>query len=506
MGALAGVGLAYVGVKTFLSLLPVDVPAWMRLQVDFRVLAFAVAAAITTAVAAMLIPASQQLRVNVSDVLKQGARGSTEGHTPVAWIRRALVVGEIALSLVLLTGAGLMIRSFQAAMARGTGLRPDHLLVVESGRYVPNVTGKAAEREYCDVYRRVQVALGQVPGVLSASGGHTIPFLTGGEKRPLAELYTLRRATREKAFRLPFRGADVMPGYFETLGIPILEGRDFTDNDSTGMAPAVVISKRTAETLFGSENAVGQKVRFGINQEYDPWSTVIGVVGSVRFNAGEREAGYEVYWSYRQYPGPGIRFLVRAAGGPSTLVPHIRKVIQEIDPDISVDRTVPMDSLVTESIWRRRLWGAILAVFAGMALLLALVGLYGVMSYLVAQQQKEIVIRLAIGAARHHVIGSVLRRGMVLATAGLVAGIALALPGATLLGDLLFGIPPHDAFNFAVVSVALILTSALACAVPAVRASRTDPMTVLRQIYKWFVALCASMMRRNEYDDEHIAL
>lgn len=480
-GAVAGVGLAYLGVQSFLSLLPVDVPAWMRLEMDFRVLAFAAAAAVSTAVAAMLLPAAQQVRANVSDVLKQGARGSSDGHTTAAWVRRGLVIGEIALSLVLLAGAGLMVRSFQAAMAAGTGIRPDHILVVESGRYIANVSKEAAQRVYCDVYRRVQVALEEVPGVVSASASHTIPFLTGGEQRPLAELYTLRRSTRDLAFRLPFRGADVMPGFFSTLGTQVLEGRDFNENDGVGAAPVVVISKRTAETLFPGESAVGQKIRFGINQDYDPWSTVIGVVGNVRFNAGEREPGYEVYWSYRQYPGPGIRFVIRTAGEPSTLAPQIKKIIQQADPDISVDRAATMESLVTESIWRRRLWGAILSVFAGMALLLALVGLYGVMSYLVAQQRKEIGIRLAIGAGHGQILGWVLRQGMILATAGLTVGVVLALPAGSLLGDLLFGIPPHDVVTFIAVSVALAFTSALACAVPAVRASRTDPMVALRQ-------------------------
>ncbi|MEJ7607276.1 MAG: ABC transporter permease [Bryobacteraceae bacterium] len=161
-----------------------------------------------------------------------------------------------------------------------------------------------------------------------ASGGHTIPFMGYTEQRPSSELYTLRRSTRDQAFRLPFRGADVMPGYFATLGVPLLAGRDFNENDTIGAQPVVVISQRTAETMFPGELAVGQKLRFGINQSYDPWSTVIGVVGNVRFNAGERVPGHEVYWPYRQYPGPGMRYLIRTSADPANLLPRLKQIIR----------------------------------------------------------------------------------------------------------------------------------------------------------------------------------
>ena len=481
LGALAGSVLAYGATQALHTLLPVDVPGWMQLQVDRRVLAFAIAAAIVTAVVAVLLPAAHQLRANLNDVLKHGTRGSSEGRTAAAWIRRALVVAEISLSLVLLAGAGLMVRSFQQALGIDPGLRAEHLVVVRSGHFVPNVIKESAARAYCDVYRAVQLALEEIPGVVSASGSHSVPFAGSTEQRGLAELYTLRRATRDQAFRLPFSGADIMPGAFRTMGVPILEGRDFNENDKIGAPSVIIVSKRTAETLFPGESAVGQKIRFGIDQEYDPWSTVIGVVGNVRYNAAESAPGYEVYWSYRQYPGPGISYLIRTAGDPSPMLPRIKEAIQSVNPDIAIERMNTMESLVVESIWRRRLWGMILAVFAGLALLLALVGLFGVMSYLVAQQRKEIGIRLAIGAGRANVVGWVFRRGMWLAGAGITVGLTLALLMSTLLRGLLFGVPPRDAGTLAAVSTAVLAAAALACLVPAVRASRVDPIRALRQ-------------------------
>jgi putative ABC transport system permease protein len=272
-----------------------------------------------------------------------------------------------------------------------------------------------------------------------------------------------------------------MPGFFHTLGVPLLEGRYFNENDAIGSFPVIIISKRTAETLFPGESAVGRKVRFGINEEYDPWSTVIGVVGNVRFNAAERDPGYEVYWSYRQYPGPGIRFVVRTTADPMTLMPRIKEAIQQTNPNISVDRIVAMDGLVTESIWRRRLWGAILSAFAALALLLATVGLYGVMSYVVAQQRKEIGIRLAIGAPPGQILRWALRRGMVLALTGLVVGLGAAMAAARVLGDLLFGISGGDLTTYGAVSAILVATAFFACLIPAIRATKVDPITALRQ-------------------------
>lgn len=480
-GAALGVGLAYLGVKGFLALLPVNVPEWMRLEMDYRVLAFAAASAVVTAMVAMLLPAAQQIRANVSDVLKQGARGSTEGRGFTAWARRGLVAGEIALSLMLLASAGLMVRSFQKAMSIESGLRPERLLVVESGRFVPNVTKETAVRAYSVEYRKVQLALEQIPGVTRASGGHTVPFMRSDEQRPAQELYTLRRSTRDQAFRLAFRGADVMPGYFATLGVPIVAGRDFTENDSLDAPPVIIISQRLAETLFPGESAVGQKIRFGINQEYDPWSTVIGVAGNMRFNAGERDPGHEAYWSYRQYPGPGIYFVLRTAADPASILPEIKHAIQRTNPEISVDRMVEMQSLMTESIWRRRLWGAILAVFAALALLLAMVGLYGMMSYSVAQQRKEIGIRLAIGAPRSSILQWVLRGGMALTLAGVTFGLGGAVAAGALWGDLLFGISGRDLTTFGLVTAILSGTAFITCLIPAIRATRVDPMIALRQ-------------------------
>ncbi|MBN8731285.1 MAG: ABC transporter permease [Acidobacteria bacterium] len=480
-GAALGAGLAWAAIRIFLRLLPADVPGWMRLELDYRVLAFAVAAAVVTAVVSILLPSAHQFRANLNDVLKQGMRGSSGGGALAAFARRGLVVAQLALSLVLLAGAGLMVRSFQKAMSTDPGLRPDNLLVVESGRFVPNVTRHSAVAAYSNVYRRLQLALSEISGVLSASAAGTIPFMGKAEMRPQFEIFTLRRATRDQAFHLPMTGADILPGYFATMGIPLLEGRDFNENDGLDAPPVLIISKRTAEALFPGQNAVGQKIRFGIDQDYDPWSTVIGVVGNIRVNAAEREPGHEIYWSYRQYPGPGFRFVIRTASDPMALAPVIRAALQSTDPDTSIERVATMQSLMAESVWQRRLWGAVLTAFAAVALLLSLTGLYGVISHSVAQRRKEIGIRMAIGARSSQVLVWVLRGGLAIALSGAALGLAIALPLSRLLGDLLFGISAYDLPAYLASVAAMVLAGVAASIVPALRASRSDPVLSLRQ-------------------------
>lgn len=481
-GAVIGSVLAYGGVRGFLALLPPEnVPQWMRLTLDTRVLLFAVGAAMATAVVAILLPAWQQTRGDLNEKLKEGARGSSSGGSFAVWARRALVVAEISISVVLLAGAGLMIRSFRKAMDTDPGLRPQNLLVVKTGRFVPNVGRAEGVRVYSDEYLRIQRALQDLPGIVDVSAGSDVPFLGTTEKRQAAELYTLKRATREQAFRVPFHGSDVMPHYFSTLGIPVLEGRDFTEQDTIDKPPAVVLGRRTAELLFPGESAIGQKIRYGINQDYDPWAVVVGVAGNIRWNAAEREPGYEIYWSYRQYPGPGFNFLIRTQGDAYALQDIVRRTIQSVNPEVSVDRMVAMPELAAESVWRRRLWSSILSAFAGLALLLAAVGLFGVMSYLVEQQRKEIGIRMALGAPPGTILQWVLTRGMLLALTGFAAGWIAALAFGSQLGDLLWGVSAfNDLPTYALVAGAVLLATVAACAIPALRATATSPTVVLR--------------------------
>jgi len=242
----------------------------------------------------------------------------------------------------------------------------------------------------------------------------------------------------------------------------------------------VVIGKRTAEKLFPGESAVGQKLRWGNNQGYDPWMTIVGVVGDVKFSPAESQRGLEVYWSYRQYPGPGMYMLIRTNGNPGASIVRVRDKVREIAPDLALERVIPMTDALGEHVWRRRLWSVVISVFAGLALVIALVGLYGVMSFLVSQRRKELGIRLAIGARPASVLALVLSSAGKLVLLGAACGAGLAAVAARGLEGLMFGISNYDPATYILVALVMLVTALAAALLPAWRASRLDPLIVLR--------------------------
>jgi putative ABC transport system permease protein len=481
LGGALGVGAALLGVRALTALIPVELPTWMVLSVDARVIAFAVAITLLTVVLFGVAPVFQNIRPDLNEVLKQGARGSSSGNTLAGFVRRGLVVAEVALSLVLLVGAGLMMRSFAQLMAVDTGVKTERLIVASIGRYLPNADRQQMVTGYSDEFRRVRDRIAQLPGVIAVGAGNDLPYLNKPEERQVSDIYTRQRATRDQAYRGPAQGADVMPGYFAALGIPLLEGRDFTEADTLDKPKVVVIGKHAADTLFPGRSAIGEQIRYGNDQELDPWMTVVGVVSSTQWHPAERRPGVEVYWSYLQYPTPQTHMLVRTAVPPETMLPEVRRVVHQVNPDFAVIATKTMDAVINESVWQRKLWGFVLTAFAGLALLLAAVGLYGVMSYLVSQRTRELGIRLAIGAQPGSVLGLVLGSGMKLVAIGAVAGLAGALALGRLLSGLLFGVSTTDPSTYIGVPVILTAVALLACAVPAIRASRIDPLRALRE-------------------------
>jgi len=481
IGSVLGLLFAYLGVMAFKELLPSEVPAWMSITIDGRVVLFAVLAAAGASLVAAVLPALQQMKTNAAEVLKQGSRGSSGGSAYSLMVRRALIVSEIAVSVVLLAGAVLLVRSFDRLMDVDTGVKFDNVVVTRASRFVPGVSGEIADREYNGVYRKLQQALSALPGVEMASGGSAVPFVEQAEQRGASEIFTRRRATRDQAIREPFIGADVMPGYFAVLGIPLIEGRDFNELDTKEKDGVVVIGKRTAERLFPGERALGQKLRWGNNQGFDPWMTVIGVVGDTRFSPAEAKAGLEVYWSYRQYPGPGMYMLVKTRGESAAFTPLIRQTIQTTAPDVAMESVKLLKEALSEHVWRRRLWSLVLTGFAGLALCIALVGLYGVLSFLVAQRTRELGIRLAIGARPSAILRLVLWAAAQLVLPGAVLGIVIALLASRWLNSVVFGISTYDPSSYILVSMLMIVMAFIATLIPAWRAARLDPLIALRE-------------------------
>ncbi len=479
-GCLCGVALAYAGVGGLTALIPVPLPQWMSLRLDARVILFAVAASAATALVFGLAPLLHSFRSDPAETLKQGIKGSSGGGL-AGRLRSALVVIEVALSVVLLIGAGLLTRSFANLMAIESGIRTEKLVVAPIFRYLPNATPEQAYRGYALEVERIREQLATLPGVRSVAGGNDVPYLNRPEQRRTVEIYTRQRATKDSAYRGPAAGADVTPGYFDTMGIPLLAGRDFTSRDNLTAPKAIIVSERSADLLFGRKNVVGEQIRWGNDQDYDPWTTVIGVVGNTRWHPAEKQPGVEVYWAYAQYPSPNTNLVIRTTTDPPAVLEAVRRVVQQVNPDFAVEQVKTMDTVVTESIWQRRLWSFVLATFALLALTLASVGLYGVMSFVVAQRTRELGIRLAIGAPASSVLHLVLGQGASLVLFGAVLGLGAAFFAGRYVEQILFGVAPFDPLTFAVVPGVLLAVALIACALPAWRAARIDPLIALRQ-------------------------
>jgi putative ABC transport system permease protein len=426
-----------------------------------------------------VMPLFQQRRPDLNDALKQGSRGAA-GSRASQRVRRALLIAEVAISAALLVGAGLMVRSFLRVMAVDTGVRTEGVLVASVGRYLPNVTPEQALVGYADEFRRMREALLALPGVRAVAGGSDIPYVNQPERRPVHEVFTRRRATREESHRGLIQGSDVLPGYFAALGIPLLEGRDFTEADTLGKQPVVILSRRAADVLFPDQPALGQQIRWSSDAN-EPWVTVIGIASNTIWNPAEREPGMEMYFSMRQFPGPTIYLLIRADGDVARLATDVRRTLEGVNPEFSIRLIEPMTQIASDSVWQRRLWGLLLGTFAALAVLLSAIGLYGVISYLVTQQTREIGVRMAIGATRGSIVRQVLRHGLGLTLIGISLGATLAAATSRFAGAVLFQISAFDLVTFVSAPAVLVLVSTAACAVPAWRASRIDPLIALRE-------------------------
>lgn len=479
LGGAMGVALAWPGLAVLLRLIPVELPFWMKIEVNLPVLMFSLAVAVVTGIVFGLLPALQMSKTNLNLALKDGAKGASSG-TGSRGLRNALVVVEVAFSLLLLVGAGLMMQSFLRLQRVDAGIKAEHLTTVYLSRFLPNSTTEEQVRAYSDNFRLVMDAFGKLPGVVSVGGGYDIPYYNKPEQREKQEIAILGQSEREQNQNAPAIGVDISPGYFQTLGVPLLNGRDFNEADTLDKQRVVIVSQHTANTLWPGREAIGQQIRWGKVSDGNPFATVIGVVGNTKWSAAEREPGFELYYPYRQWPVPAMHILVRAQGDVAQLMPLLRRTVHEVNPDIAINLIKPVEEIVSESLWQRRLWGLLFAMFAGIALLLAGVGIYGVMSYLVSQRTREIGLRMALGAQTMDVLRMVIGQGLKLVIVGVVIGIVVAVAMARVMASLLFGVSATDPLTFAGVALLLIMVALGACSIPARRAAKTDPMIAIR--------------------------
>jgi predicted permease len=476
-GGALGVVLALAGISAVQALQPVNVPRLQSIALDLRVLGFTAGISLLAGVLFGLAPAWDLGRVDVQRALKDSARGSSGGGSVFGRQhgRRLLVVAELALSTVLLIGAGLLLRSFVALQRVDPGFDASRVFAFEltlTGRKYAE--GPAALAAYRDLWRRLDA----LPGVESSGGVTSLPLSGFFAWGPITVEGRVPPAG-EKFINADMR--TVGGRYFETMRIPLVRGRLFDDRDTPDQPRAIVIDDRMAADLWPGDDPIGKRIKFGDAASTSPWETVVGVVGRVKQYALDADARIALYRPQTQSMARSLYVTVRTAGDdPSALLGPIRGAVRDLDPDLPIYRARPMTDLVDASLARQRFSMILLAVFAGVALVLAVVGVYGVMASLVSHGIRELGIRVALGAAPRQILAHVLRAGAIVGGAGVVAGILAAMALSRAIGSLLFGVPAGDPLTFAVVACGLGVVALAASFVPARRAARVDPMISLR--------------------------
>jgi putative ABC transport system permease protein len=466
-----GVALAFWGSRTLVALAPADVPRLAEASIDTTVLSFAIGVSLLASLLFGLAPALQVLRVDLSTSLKQSVPRSGGGSLADR-MRQALVVAEIALSVILVAGAGLLLKSFIALQNVELGFRPERVLVVETS--VPASDLPAAQRA-TRFYKQLLPEVRALPGVLAAGATMAPPGHTGSDGSYWID--HLPAALDVSAPQAVF--SVVSPATFATLGIALQRGRDFNDGDSYDAPFTAVINAALARQAFPNQDPIGHSIYCGLDSMNS--MKIVGIVGDVRQSGPAREPSPEIYMPYEQHPQPStsLNVLVRTSIEPGTISPAVREKIYELSAEVPVKFTT-MEALNAEGVAAPRFRTLLLGIFAGLAVGLALAGVYGVMSYVVGQRSNEIGLRMALGASPRDVMRLILRQTLLLAGAGIVIGLAGAAGVTQLLTTMLFGVKATDPLTYAAVVALVVIAALVASYIPARRAMRVDPMIALR--------------------------
>jgi len=475
-GAALGLLVARWGMNLMKAGMPPEIAryilGWKDIELDGRVLAFTLLAAVLSGILAGLAPAWQCSRPNLTDSLKEGGRGGSAGGARHR-LRNILVAAEIALAVVLLVGAGLMVRGFRTLIDNGERLDPGTLLTLRL-----TLTDHKYHEPFQRVayYRDVLERIRAIPGVRSAAAVTALPYADHSNGRA----FTIQGRPVEPD-KLPTGMYQLATAaYFETLRIPLRAGRLLSESDGPDAPKVVLINQRMADRWWKNQSPLGQHIRLGGADSRSPWLTVVGVVADTVHNPYDHELRRMMYVPYAQAPALWMDIGIRTAGDPLALAPAVTAAIR------SVDREQPITDMRTlaRSIHNRAIglnyMAVLMGIFGALALVLSAIGVYGVMAYLVMEQTHEIGIRMALGAERPNVLGMIFRRGMVTIGAGLAVGLPIAFAFARLMASLIYGVTANDPISFTAIPLALIVAAALAIFIPARRATRIDPIIALR--------------------------
>lgn len=475
-GGIAGGFLAFAALEGVRSILPEVVlttqPNIRALGIDRATFAFALALTLITSLIFGLFPAWKASGPYVQDGLKEAAAAG--GAAGTRRLRSALVVAEVALSTTLLVAAGLLARSYQNLQQVTPGFNPHGVLTMALTLPDYRYGDDGRVRQF---FEDAVDRIARVPSVERAAFANVVPFSTYDRgTRVVVDGRPLPEAGREPS--VAFRS--VTPGYFAALEIPVVAGRAFGSDDRAGGLPVGIVNREFARRHFEGQNPIGQRLRIAGDLANSPWITVVGVVGDVHHTQLTTRPGPELYRPFAQAPRSMMMLAARVDGDPAAVAPAVRSAVQAIDPAQPVYHVKTLDALVAESLAPQTMSASLVALFSGLALVLAAVGTYGVVSYAVSQQTREFGVRMALGASPGHVLRLVMRRGFLLVLGGVALGLAGAAAITSLLADALFGVTPGDPATFAGVAALLLLVGAGACGVPALRATRIEPVTALR--------------------------
>jgi putative ABC transport system permease protein len=468
-----GVLLAWWGLRLLVELSPANIPRLENIRLDGRVLWFTLGVSLLTGLIFGLAPALQTTHLKLGETLKEGGRTGGGGRR-AQLIRGVLIVVEVALTLVLLVGAGLLIRSFWRLQQVDPGFKTDNLLTLRLSLPRSRYTDGA---QAVSLFERLQERLAALPGVVAMSATSDIML----RKLATSTSFTIENRPRdpsELALELPFD--QVLPNYFQTMGIQLLQGRTFTAQDGRESPRVAIVNETFVKRYFPNDDPIGKRFTFGDGGPNAQWMSIVGVVRDTKRQGVDQPIRIESWMPLAQRPAGSMDVVIRTTGDPLALSNAAREAVWSLDRDLPIPRIQTMEQNLSARVAQRRLNMLLLGLFASLALVLAAVGIYGVVSYAVTQRTNEIGIRVALGAQASDVLRLVIGGGMKLALAGVVIGLVMTFVLTRLMASLLFGVSATDPVTFAAIAALLFGVALVACLIPARRATKVDPMVALR--------------------------
>jgi len=485
IGGVAGIATAVGTLGFILRFVPSNVPRLNEVRIDWVVLAFALLISILTGLVFGLAPALHSAKVALYSAIREGGRGSGYS-TKTGRLRDVLIVSELAFAVILMVGAGLLLRTLRDLLQENPGFNPTQVVTANTWLGVPNdpkTDPYRGVRETTTFDRELLRRMKAIPGVELAAITSSLPATNSNPNAvgglPI-EGFAIEDRPVESSQNLSAERIRISPDYFKVLRATLLRGRSFTEGDEDGKQPVAIIDEGTAHKYWPTQDPLGRRVRFGKNPA-TPWTTIVGIVKDIKSDGLDVDGVPHIYVSTYQNPSKGVSVVLRTSLPATQLEPQIRREIQGIDPALPVFNVSSMNDVLDRSLASRRFSADLVGGFAGLAVLLASIGIYGLLAYMVSQRSHEIGVRMALGARRGDILRMFLRKGVALAGVGIVAGVVFSASTASLMASLLYGVRPHDPAVFLIVPLLLLAVAALASYLPARRATKVNPMIALRE-------------------------